>query len=429
MFDWYKDLRPNERRTFWGCSFGWSLDAMDVQLYSFVMPALIAAWHLSHADAGLIGTVTLLTSALGGWVAGWLSDRMGRVKLLQLTILWFSFFTFLSGFTNNFEQLLIVRALQGFGFGGEWAAGAVLLGEVVQDKYRGRALGTVHSGWAVGWGMAALLYAFLFQVLPPENAWRWMFWLALLPAAAVIVIRRTIQEPQVYKTQKENRAEKSPGMLGIFQSVYLKRTFFASLLACGAQGGFYAIAIWLPTYLKTSRNLSVLSTGGYLAVVIIGSFLGYVISAYLTDYLGRRKNFLLFSVSSILTILIYMFVPIDNSIMLWLGFPLGFFASGIYSGIGPFFTELFPTAVRGTGVGFCFAIGRAVGAAFPALVGFLSASLGLGAAIGGFTVFAYSLIVIAVLVLPETKGTSLQSVGDATPSESSLSAATVMNER
>lgn len=425
MFEWYKNLQENERRTFWGCSFGWSLDAMDVQLYSFVMPALIAAWHMSNSDAGLIGTVTLLTSALGGWVAGFLSDRIGRVKLLQLTIVWFSVFTFLSGFTNNFHELLIVRALQGFGFGGEWAAGAVLLGEVVQSKYRGRALGTVHSGWAVGWGVAALLYAALFQILPPETAWRYMFWLALIPAIGVIFIRRNITEPKIFETHKESAAKKSAGMIGIFAPVYLKRTFFASLLACGAQGGFYAIAIWLPTYLKTSRNLSVLSTGGYLAVVIIGSFLGYLTSAYLTDYLGRRKNFLLFSVASIFTILIYMFVPINNSTMLWLGFPLGFFASGIYSGIGPFFTELFPTSVRGTGVGFCFAIGRAMGAVFPFLVGFLSVSLGLGTAIGAFTVFAYALIVISALVLPETKGISLHDVAVAPDNASGLAAGAI----
>jgi MFS family permease len=427
MFAWYKDLQGNERKTFWGCSFGWALDAMDVQLYSFVMPTLIVAWHMSNSDAGLIGTVTLLTSALGGWVAGFLSDRIGRVKLLQLTILWFSVFTFLSGFTNNFHELLIVRALQGFGFGGEWAAGAVLLGEVVQSKYRGRALGTVHSGWAVGWGLAALLYAALFHFLPPETAWRYMFWLALIPAISVIFIRRNIKEPQIFATQKESAATKSAGMIGIFAPRYLKRTFFASLLACGAQGGFYAIAIWLPTYLKTSRNLSVLSTGGYLAVVIVGSFLGYVTSAYLTDYLGRRKNFLLFSVASIFTILIYMFVPINNSTMLWLGFPLGFFASGIYSGIGPFFTELFPTSVRGTGVGFCFAIGRAMGAVFPALVGFLSASLGLGTAIGTFTIFAYALIAISALVLPETKGISLHDV-TVGPDTGNVLAAAVANK-
>jgi MFS family permease len=428
MFEWYKNLQSNERRTFWGCSVGWALDAMDVQLYSFVMPALIAAWHMSNSDAGLIGTVTLLTSALGGWVAGFLSDRIGRVKLLQLTILWFSVFTCLSGFTNNFHELLIMRALQGFGFGGEWAAGAVLLGEVVQSKYRGRALGTVHSGWAVGWGLAALLYAALFQILPPETAWRYMFWLALIPAISVIFIRKNIKEPQIFAKQREAAATKSPSMIGIFAPVYLKRTLFASLLACGAQGGFYAIAIWLPTYLKTSRNLSVLSTSGYLAVVIIGSFLGYVTSAYLTDYLGRRKNFLLFSVASIFTILIYMFVPINNSMMLWLGFPLGFFASGIYSGIGPFFTELFPTAVRGTGVGFCFAIGRATGAVFPALVGFLSASLGLGTAIGAFTIAAYALIVVSALVLPETNGISLHDVAVGPDTGKGLPASVIANK-
>lgn len=195
--------------------------------------------------------------------------------------------------------------------------------------------------------------------------------------------------------------------LEIFTPKMLYTTVLASLLAVGAQGGYYAIMIWLPTYLKTVRGLSVLSTGGYLAIIIVASFLGYVISAYLTDILGRRKNFFLFSGCSIVTVLLYMFAPIGDTVLFLLGAPLGFFASGIYSGIGAFFNELFPTRIRGSGIGFCFNFGRAVGALFPALVGFLSATIPLGQAIGLFTVGAYALIVAAALMLPETKGRSL----------------------
>ena len=141
-----------ERRTFWGCFGGWALDAMDVQLYSLVIPTLIAAWGITKTQAGLLATSALLLSAVGGWIAGLLSDRIGRVRTLQITILWFAFFTFVSGFAQNFEQLLVARALMGLGFGGEWAAGAVLMGEVIRAEHRGKAVGTVQSGWAVGWG-------------------------------------------------------------------------------------------------------------------------------------------------------------------------------------------------------------------------------------------------------------------------------------
>src|SRR5947209_6752221 len=172
---WYKELKPIERRTFWACFAGWAVDAMDVQIFSFAIPAIIASFAVSNADAGLTGTVTLLTSALGGWLAGALSDRFGRVRTLQITIAWFAFFTLLCGFAQNYTQLFIFRALMGLGFGGEWAAAAVLVGEVIRAEHRGKAVGAMQSGWAVGWGIAALLATWFFSVLPADTAWRALF--------------------------------------------------------------------------------------------------------------------------------------------------------------------------------------------------------------------------------------------------------------
>src|SRR3954471_9591936 len=407
---WYTELSGKERRTFWACFTGWALDAMDVQLYSFVIVTLTALWSISRTDAGLAATATLMASSIGGWLVGVLSDRYGRVRMLQISILWFSLFTFLCAFAQSFEQLLVFRALQGFGFGGEWAAGAVLIGEIIRDEHRGKANGVVHSGWAIGWGAAAILYTALFSFLPEAIAWRVLFGVGVLPALAVYFVRRYVDEPAVFvatQRQYDSGAVTRPSFLEIFAPAYLKTTILASLLTVGTQGGYYAIMIWLPTYLKTVRGFSVLGTGGYLAVIIVASFLGYVVGAYLTDILGRRKNFFLFAICSTVTVLAYMFMPISDSVLLVLGAPLGFFASGIYSGIGAFFNELYPTRIRGSGIGFCFNIGRALGALFPTLVGVLSATMPLGQAIGIFTVAAYGLIIVAAALLPETKGKSL----------------------
>jgi MFS family permease len=409
LLGWYTELTKTERRTFWTCFGGWALDAMDVQLYSFVIATLTALWGISRAEAGVLATATLMASALGGWLVGVLADRFGRVRMLQITILWFSVFTFLCAFANSYEQLLIFRSLQGFGFGGEWAAGAVLIGEIIRDEHRGKGNGVMHSGWAVGWGIAALAYTVLFSVLPEEIAWRALFAIGILPAGLVFFVRRFVDEPPLF-LQAQRRYEAGavrPSFLDIFKPGLLRTTILASLLTVGTQGGYYAIMIWLPTYLKTTRGLSVLGTGGYLAVIIVSSFIGYVVSAYLTDILGRRKNFFLFAICSVLTVLAYMFLPISTSLLLFLGAPLGFFASGIYSGIGAFFNELYPTSLRGSGIGFCFNIGRALGALFPALVGYISATMPLGQAIGVFTVGAYGLIIISALLLPETKGRPL----------------------
>ncbi len=404
---WILDLTAGERSTLVATFGGWALDGMDVMVYSFVIPTLIAAWHISKGQAGLLGTAALLISAVGGWLAGLLADRFGRVRVLQITILWFAFFTFLSGFTNSFWQLLMTRGLQGLGFGGEWAVGSVLMGEAIRAQHRGKAVGTVQGGWAVGWGIAAICYTVLFSVLPAATAWRAMFWIGILPALLVFYIRRNVPEPDVF-SQTRARVGEGSHFLEIFSPALLKTTFLTALLATGAQGGYYAITTWLPRFLKTSRGLSVLNTGGYLFVVIVGSFVGYMISAWLADRLGRKRTLILFAVCSFLTVTAYTFLPISNSLMLVLGFPLGFFASGSFSPMGAFFTELFPSRLRGSGQGFSYNYGRAIGALFPTSVGYLSARITLGHAISAFAVAAYLVMIVAVLLLPETRGKELQ---------------------
>ena len=403
---WYKELSGPEKRTFWAAFGGWALDAMDVQIYGFVIPTLIATLAISTTQAGLLATVTLLLSAFGGWIAGMLADRIGRVRTLQITILWFSFFTFLQGFAQSFEQLFVFRALMGLGFGGEWAAGSVLMGEVIRAEHRGKAVGTVQSGWAIGWAAAAILYAIYFTYFPPEIAWRALFLTGVLPGLLVFYIRGFVEEPPVYREAKRRQVQTGErvSVFEIFSPAILKTTCLTALLSTGAQGGYYAITTWLPTFLRTERKLTVLGTSGYLSVIIIGSFIGYITSAYLSDHLGRRVNFFIFAGGSLVIALLYTYLPITDALMLALGFPLGFFASGVFSGIGPFFTELFPTRIRASGQGFSYNFGRGLGALFPTFVGALSTELGLGGAIGLFAAIAYGLMLVAVLLLPETRG-------------------------
>jgi MFS family permease len=405
MLDWYRDLGPVGRRTFWACFGGWALDALDVQIYTFVVPALIAIWHISNAQAGLLATSALMISAVGGWVTGMLADRVGRARLLMIMIAWFAFFTFLSGFTNNFEQLFVVRGLQGFGFGGEWAAGSVLIGEVVRSADRGKVVGTVQSAWAWGWGAAAILATIIFEVLPQEIAWRSLFFVGILPALLVFYIRSKIPEPTIFKQATQNAPRR--GTFDIFRRELLTTTILGSALAAGAHSGYYAITTFLPAFLRMERHLTVLNTGGYLAVIIIGSWVGYIVGAYLSDGIGRRKTFFLYAIGSLAIVIAYTQTPISNTMMLCLEFPLGFFATGIYSGMGPVLTELFPTSVRGTGQGFCYNFGRAIGAFFPTLVGLLSASVGLGTASGIFAAMSYAVVILAGLALPETRGREL----------------------
>lgn len=404
---WLTQLTTEERSALVATFSGWMLDGLDVMVYSFVLPSLILFWHISRGQAGLLSTSALLLSAVGGWAGGLAADRFGRVRVLQISILWFALFTFLSGFCNNFGELLVARGLQGLGFGGEWAVGSVLVGEAIRGRFRGRAVGTVQGGWAVGWGLAALGYAGLHAVLRPELAWRALFWIGIVPALLAFYIRGHVSEPAVY-LESVRVAEPHAGVRvpTIFSPGMRHTTALASAVALGAQGGYYAVTTFLPLYLGT-RGLSVLHSNLYLAVIISGSLCGYLTSAWLTDRLGRRSTLILFAVCSLAIVLLYSGLPISNRLMLLLGFPLGFFPSGSFSPMGTFFTELFPTALRGSGQGFSYNLGRGIGALFPALVGHFSAHASLGRSISFFAAIAYALMIAAVLALPETKGSDL----------------------
>jgi MFS family permease len=407
--EWYGQMKQQERRAFWACFGGWALDAMDVQMYAVVVPTLIALWGMTKGQAGLVGTVALIVSSIGGWIAGILADRYGRVRVLQITILWFSLFTFLSGLTNSYNQLLIARALQGLGFGGEWAAGAVLIAETVQARYRGKAVAAVQSGWSVGYGTAALLFTIFFNLFPAQQAWRYLFFAGLLPAVLVFFVRRFVKEPEIYVAtrRKIEAGAQAPRTWEIFLPPTGTTTILSTLLVMGILGGNYNILTWLPTYLRTVRHLSITNTGAFLLVNIAGSFFGYIIGGYIADIIGRRLSFMLFACAATITVIVYMFAAVNNTMILVLGFPLGFFPSALNAGVGAFLSELFPTRIRGTAQGFAYNAGRGIGAFFPALVGRFGDQFPLGQVIGTVATVAYSLVIVAALLLPETKAKEL----------------------
>jgi MFS family permease len=412
---WLQRTTMNERRAMLAAYAGYGLDGFDFMVYTFVIPTLITLWGMSKAQAGYIASASLITSAIGGWGAGVLADRYGRVRVLQLTVVWFAAFTCLSGFTHSYGQLLFTRAMQGFGFGGEWCVGSVLVAETIEARHRGKAAGVVQSSWSVGWAAAALAFWAASVLLPAALAWKVLFWVGILPALLIVYIRRNVQEPAIYLDMRASQVrarEGSADFLDIFRPPLLLTTILATLLSAGMLGAYYAVTTWLPTFLETERHLSVSGRTGYLLMMIVGSLAGYLTSAWLSDLLGRRRGFMLFACCGALLILAYTRMPVSGGLLL-IGFPLGFFVLGIFSGMGAYFAELFPNAVRGSGQGFCYSVGRAIGAACPALIGAWSERISLGQSIGGLTVAAYALVVLAAWALPETRGRVLGVEADA----------------
>jgi MFS family permease len=322
----------------------------------------------------------------------------------------YSVFTFLSGLATSYPMLMVFRVFQGIGFGGEWGVGAVLVAELVRPESRGRALGVIQSSWAVGWAIAVLAYLLVFELFDETVAWRVLMCLGLLPAVLIVYIRRRVRDPEVYREARERgHGEKVP-FATIFRGGLAKTTIAASVLATGIQGGYYAMFTWIPTYLKTERDLTVVGTSGYLFIVIAGSFLGYLTAGFVHDRLGRKRTFALFSAAAGASLVAYFAIPSgSNTALLVVGFPLGFFASGCFSGFGSYLAELFPTRARATGQGFCYNVGRGIGALFPGIIGFLAAAVGLGGAVA-FGVFGYVLAICALAALPETHGRQMHAL-------------------
>jgi MFS family permease len=405
---WFAALGVKGRRAFRAAFAGYMLDAFDLIVLTLSLSAIGATFDVGTGATGALSTVTLSASAVGGILGGLLADRIGRARTLMLSVGVYSIFTFLSGLASSYEMLLAFRVFQGLGFGAEWGVGAVLVAELVRGESRGRALGVIQSAWAVGWALAVVAYLIAFELFPETTAWRVLMCLGILPALLILYVRSRVEDPEVYRESKARSDDGEVPLRQILSGRLLKTTVAASILATGIQGGYYAMFTWIPTYLKKERDLTIVGTSGYLFVVIAGAFLGYLCAGWVHDRLGRRRAFGLFAALAGVSLVAYFAVPSgSNTTLLVVGFPLGFFASGCFSGFGSYLAELYPTRARATGEGFCYNVGRGIGALFPGIIGFLAAAVGLGGAIA-FGVFGYVLAIAALTVLPETHGREIR---------------------
>ncbi|MDN7182822.1 MFS transporter [Caballeronia sp. SEWSISQ10-4 2] len=414
MFDWYRAASPVERRTFWGCFCGWTLDSFDNQILAFLLPTLMATWHFSKSEAGLIATSSLLAAAVGGWVSGILSDRHGRVRVLTWSIIWFTGFSIVAGLTSSYGQLLVVRALQGLGFGAEWAVGAALMAEVINPAHRGKALGLVQSGFSVGWALASVVTGVLLAFLPTWIAWRSAFWIGVIPALIVLLIRRYVPEPELFRKLQE---ETSGAIVATWRSALRldvrRASLLAALLVTGLQASSFAIAIWLPTMLIQVRHLPVSVVAMMALMMSGGSFIGQVSFAYLNDYFGRRLTAMTYCLFAASLTACYLFIPMDPWMLAMLGLPVGMAVNGAFAGVGPMLSELFPTAIRTTCMGFSYNVGKSLGALSVAVVGVVAEHIGLAGAIALFCFIGYFCALLALTFLPETRGRDLADISGA----------------
>ncbi|MBX6394337.1 MAG: MFS transporter [Alicyclobacillaceae bacterium] len=388
---------------------GWMLDAMDVMLYSMILVNVMADLHMNKSVGGLLASLTLLSSALGGILFGVLADRIGRTRSLLFSVLIYSVFTALCGFSQSVSQLALFRILLGLGMGGEWVAGAALVTETWPAEHRGKAMGIVQGCWAIGYALASLVTA----IILPTFGWRAVFFVGILPALIIYAVRRTVDEPEIWKEKNpaQNRQSSWSTLLGIFRGPNVKWTILGSALSLFAQFGYWGLFTWIPTYLSTpvsagGAGLNVTKTALWIVIMQTGSWLGYVSFGFIADRIGRKWTFFLFFALAALLVPFYGMTHTASTLMI-LGPFVAFFGSGYFSGFGAVLAELFPTEVRATGQGFTYNFGRGVSASAPYVVGTLAMTIGLGAAFF-VTALSFALAAVSVLVfLPETKGQEL----------------------
>jgi MFS family permease len=416
MMSWYRESDKRTRRVFWTCGAGWAMDAADGQVYQYLIPLLIGSLGLTLTQATSIASANFFSAAFGGWIGGWLCDRFGRARILQLTILWFSVFSFASGFAQDYTQLLVIRILHGIGFGAEWAVGAVLLGEMIAPKHRGKALGIVQSGAPIGSGVAALLAGPVAAMFDPDMGWRFAFWVGLLPAVLIFFVRRGSDDAEIFKAARARQIAEGRNhhIAAIFGPKLIGLTLMTALLSFGVQGAAYSVANFLTAFMTSERGLTQ-SVASYCVLMnSVGGFIGCLVNAYLSDKFGRRAVFRLFGIGFLIMATIYLFGPWgrDLRFLIPIGLVYGGFQFGMYASFGPYFTELFPTELRGSGQSFAYNSGRAAGALYILGVPLFAKDIALSAAMATFAIGAILIAIVTTFLLPETAGRALRSMSD-----------------
>jgi MFS family permease len=391
------------------------LDALDFMLYAMALGQLRAYFEFGDDTAGLLGTITLIMSGVGGLVFGYVADRFGRARALMATILIFSLASLGAASSQSVLQLLFWRAVLGIGMGGEWASGAVLVSETWPAEHRNKAISIMQSGWAIGYALAAVLAAVILgNPALGDDAWRWLFVVGVAPALFTLWIRRNVPESVAWTTQRAAAPRRDNPLKTIFGPGLLGRTIRIVLLGGAVQFAYWGLFFWLPPFLarpveQGGAGMGVVGSLQWILVLQAGAYLGYLTFGFIADRLGRRRTFILFMLCAAAIVPIYGQMARSPMVLLLLSPLLGYFGHGYFSMFGGFVAELFPTAVRATGQGTSYNAGRMAGALAPFTIGALATlpGIGIGLALAATSAF-FLLAAVLVFTLPDRSGQPLE---------------------
>jgi MFS family permease len=409
-----------QRRTLVAAALGWMLDAFDAMLYALVLAHVMRDLGMSKGTAGLLNSLTLLASGIGGVAFGFIADRVGRKRALMLSILTYSFCSFASGLATSVLMLAVFRFILGLGMGGEWNTGATLVAETWPMDLRAKAISIVQSSWAIGYALAALVAGIVLHYAD----WRMAFFVGILPALVVLWIRRGVPESEMWQQRHLARGEAAShvaaasgrevelGFAGIFRPPYGRHTFALLFMNFFGMFAWWGLFTWIPPYLSLpveqgGRGFGVMGTTTLLVVLnLAGMFPGYASFGWVADYLGRRKSFILYTLMAAIIVPIYASARGPWALLV-LGTVLAFFGTGFFSGSGIIGSEIFPTRVRARALGFTYNGARTMSSIAPFVIGHVGQTKGLSWA---FYLCGASFLLACVVAtqLPETKGKQLE---------------------
>jgi SHS family lactate transporter-like MFS transporter len=404
---WYRQVSREQWKAFLGCYLGWVLDGFDFTILTFLLVDIQRSFTVDKALAGALGTITLIFRVAGGIGSGTAADRWGRKGPLMFSILWYSVFAFLSGFSTSYGMLFAFRALFGIGMGGVWAAGMPLTLEHWPAHLRGTASGMMQSGYSLGFLLSSLVYEFVYPVVntSADLGWRFMLWLGILPAFLVLFIMKGVKESPVWLDRQRHLRDRqqrdSLSLMRLFQRDLVWTTIHTSILMGAFLFMYHSITYWYPTLLGQMHR----PTLPYLAALNIGGIVGAVVCGRMSEgRLGRRGAATIATLIGILVVPLYVYST--STVLLLTGaLAMGLFGAGNFGIVPGYLTERFPTIARAVGAGFAYHVGAGLGSFTPTLVGMLQdRGFALPGAMAACIAGSAGLLILLLWIGPETRG-------------------------
>jgi SHS family lactate transporter-like MFS transporter len=403
---WWQEPTKDQWFAYVAAWLGWTLDAFDFTIFLLIMVPISKDFGVPLVDVLAVFTVTLWLRLLGATASGWLADRVGRKIPLMISILGYSLCNFVAGFSPTFMFLFVCRALLGIFMGAEWPAGAALAMESWPARSRGFMSGMLQGSWALGFLLSSAIYGLLYA----SWGWRGMLWIGIVPALAVLYVRKFVKEPEVWKENRDKQRQQGQEfrapLLQIFRLRMLPNTLTACLWMASGFVTYYTVFGLFATHLQKDLGFGPGTVALPIALANVTTFLASCFWGFVADKIGRRWAMIIPAAIGLLVTPFYLGFFTTSYPILVTAFTIqGLFVGAIYGQNPAYLNERFPTEVRATAAGFCYHQGAIWGGLCGPILGAWAASAGGFALPMMFTtVGALAVFVIALLMGPETKG-------------------------